>query len=130
VGLSKHEALIIRSIRVFDSTGTTRMVISEAFHLKERVRFQQYFSYIEAVSFIGLGNRSTQKKPPTCRKSLTNFIAYCCIEYTSPSARLELTTLVVICSDCTGRCKSNYHTITTMMPATSLNDTLIITSDL
>ena len=30
--------------------------------------FQQYFSYILAVSFIGGGNRSTQRKP------LTNFI--------------------------------------------------------
>jgi len=35
--------------------------------------FQQYFSYIVAVSFIG-GNRSTRRKPPTCHKSLTNFI--------------------------------------------------------
>jgi len=26
-----------------------------------------------AVSFIGGGNRSTQRKPPTFRKSLTNF---------------------------------------------------------
>jgi len=26
----------------------------------------------------------------------------------------KLTTLVVIGTDCTGRCKSNYHTITTM----------------
>jgi len=36
--------------------------------------FQQYFSYILAVSFIGGGNRSTRRKPTTCRKSLTNFI--------------------------------------------------------
>ena len=36
--------------------------------------FQQYFSYIVAVSFIGGGNRRTRRKPPTCRKSLTNFI--------------------------------------------------------
>ena len=36
--------------------------------------FQQYFSYIVAISFIGGGNRSTWRKPPTCRKSLTNFI--------------------------------------------------------
>jgi hypothetical protein len=36
--------------------------------------FQQYFSYIVAVSFIGGGNRSTLRKPLTCRKSLTNFI--------------------------------------------------------
>ena len=36
--------------------------------------FQQYFSYIVAVSFIGGENRRTQRKSPTCRKSLTNFI--------------------------------------------------------
>jgi hypothetical protein len=36
--------------------------------------FQQYFSFIVAVSFIGGGNRSTRRKPPTCRRSLTNFI--------------------------------------------------------
>jgi hypothetical protein len=32
---------------------------------------QQYFSYIVAISFIGGGNRSTRRKPLTCRKSLT-----------------------------------------------------------
>jgi hypothetical protein len=31
-------------------------------------------SYIVVVSFIGGGNRSTQRKPPACRKSLTNLI--------------------------------------------------------
>jgi hypothetical protein len=36
--------------------------------------FQQYFSYIVAISFIGGGNRSTRRKPPTCTKSLTNII--------------------------------------------------------
>jgi len=35
---------------------------------------QQYYSYIVAVSFIGGGNPSTQRKPQTCRKWLTNFI--------------------------------------------------------
>ena len=37
--------------------------------------FQQYLSYIVAVSFIGVRNRSTKctlRKPPTCCKSLTN----------------------------------------------------------
>jgi hypothetical protein len=38
--------------------------------------FQQYFSYVVAVSFIGGGNRSTRRKPPTCRRSLTNFITF------------------------------------------------------
>ena len=36
--------------------------------------FQQYFSYIVAVSFIGGENQSTRRKPLTCRKSLPNFI--------------------------------------------------------
>ena len=35
---------------------------------------QPYFSYIVAVTFIDGGNRSIRRKPPTCRKSLTNFI--------------------------------------------------------
>jgi len=29
--------------------------------------FQQYFSYIMAVIFIGGGHRSNREKPPTCR---------------------------------------------------------------
>ena len=36
--------------------------------------FQQYFSYIMAVSIIGEGDRSTQRKPHTCSKSLTNLM--------------------------------------------------------
>jgi hypothetical protein len=75
--------------------------------------FQQYFSYIVVVSFIGVGNLSTRRKPMTCRKSLTNFITQRCIEYTSPWMGLKLTTLVVIGTDRTGSYKSNYHTITT-----------------
>ena len=39
----------------------------------------------------------------------------CCIECTSPRMGLEITTLVVIGTDCTVSCKSNFHTITTMM---------------
>ena len=37
-----------------------------------------------AVSFIGGGNRSTRRKSPTCRKSLTKFITQCGIECNSP----------------------------------------------
>jgi len=36
--------------------------------------FNATFSYIVAVSLVGGGNQSTQRKPPTCRKSLTHFI--------------------------------------------------------
>jgi hypothetical protein len=75
--------------------------------------FQQYFSYVVEVSFIDGRNRRTRRKPLTCRKSLTNFITYCCIKYTSPLTEFELTTLVVIGTDCTGSCKSNYHTLMT-----------------
>jgi hypothetical protein len=67
-----------------------------------------------AVSFIGGGNRSTRRKSSTCRKSLT--LTYCCIENISPGTGFELTTLVVIVSDCTDSCNSNYHTITTTTP--------------
>jgi hypothetical protein len=35
--------------------------------------FQQYFSNIVEVSFIGGGNLSTWRKPLNCHKSLTNF---------------------------------------------------------
>jgi hypothetical protein len=31
-----------------------------------KCHFQQYFSYIVAVSFIGGGHRRTRKKPQTC----------------------------------------------------------------
>jgi hypothetical protein len=68
-----------------------------------------------AISFVGGGNRRTRRKSPTWRKSMTNFITQCCIEYILPRAGLKLTTLVVIDMDCTGSCNSNYHTITTAL---------------
>jgi hypothetical protein len=80
--------------------------------------FNAAFSYIMAVSFIGRGNWSTRRKPPTCRKPLTNFIITCCIEYTSPWSGFELTTLVVIDTYCIGSYKSNYYMITTPPPKT------------
>ena len=70
--------------------------------------------YIVAVSFIGGGNQSTWRKPLIYRKSLTNFITWCCIKHTSPWTGFKVTTLVVIGTDCIGSCKSNYHMITTI----------------
>jgi len=85
----------------------------------------QYVSYIVAVSFIGGGNLSTRKKPSTCHRSLANFITLCCFEYTSPWTGFELTTLVLIGSDCTSSCKFNYHTITTTKaPKQNQNDNI------
>ena len=58
-----------------------------------------------AVSFIGGGNR---RKPPTCRKSLTNFITYCCIEYTPPEWDSNSQLLVVIGTEYIDSCKLPY----------------------
>jgi len=53
---------------------------------------------------------TNRKKPPTCRKSLTNFYRVY-LTWTG----FELTTLVAICTDCIGSWKFNYmyHKITT-----------------
>jgi len=58
-----------------------------------RRHFQRYFSYIVAGSYIGGGHQSDQRKPPTCRKSLTNYHIML-FECVSPSARFKLTPLV------------------------------------
>jgi len=54
-------------------------ITCKALHKRVRVMvfnatFKKYFSYIRAVSFIGVENRCTRRKPPACRKSLINFI--------------------------------------------------------
>jgi hypothetical protein len=50
--------------------------------------FQQYFSYIVAVSFIGRVTWRTRKKPPTCRNSDK---LYHIMLYTSPWSGLSST---------------------------------------
>ena len=67
-----------------------------------------------------------KRKSPTCRKSLTNFYHIMFIEYTSPWTGFELTTLVVMGTDCTSSCKSNYHTIMTMTSPFQWNNPYII----
>ena len=63
------------------------------------------FQLYHGVSFIDGGIRSCWIKSPRGRKSLTIFI--------SSWSGFELTTFVVIYTDCMGNCKSNYHAITT-----------------
>ena len=51
------------------------------------------------------------KKPPTCCKSLTNFITMLYRIHLTWEG-FELIILVVMGTDCTGNCKSIYHAIT------------------
>ena len=67
-----------------------------------KCHFQQYFSYIVAVSFIGGGK---PEKTPNLSQ-VTDKLHHIML-YTSPWSRFELTTLVVIGTVCTGSCKSN-----------------------
>ena len=53
---------------------TMQLVITFDLVYSSKRHFLQCFCYIVAVSFIGGGKRSTWRKPPTCRKSLTKFI--------------------------------------------------------
>ena len=59
-----------------------------------------------AVNFMGGGNLSTRRKSPTCHKSLTNFRSH---DVVSPWVGFELTTLLVIDTDCTGSCKYDHN---------------------
>jgi hypothetical protein len=107
-------------------------VLSHCFGVRYDFRKQNYvrFVVISDVWFICLHNvlhdtfnnvsvllveetAEYPEKPPTYRKSMTNFITYCCNEYIWTRTGLVLTTLVVIGTDCTGSCISNYHMITT-----------------
>ena len=74
--------------------------------------FQHFFNYIVAVSFIGEGPGESTDLPQVTDK-LDPIMLY---RVHSAWARFELTTLMVICTDCICSCISNYHTITATTP--------------
>ena len=73
--------------------------------------FQKYFSDIVTVSFIGGGTKvSTENHHHVA--SHWQILSHNVVSSTLGHERYsKLTTLVVIGADCTGSCKSNYHTI-------------------
>ena len=74
------------------------------------------------------GNPSTRRKPPTCRKSLTNFYHIMLYWIHLTWAGFEFTISGVISTEYIGICKSNYHTSTTTTASfvISINNLLII----
>ena len=117
--------LIFREFHFFQEPNEERLPRSTHAHGAYR-HYQQYFSYIVAVSFIGGGNWSIRRKPPTCRKSLTT-LSHNVVSNTPTHERGSNSQLLVaIGTDCTGSHKSNYHTITT---TTTPNFVHILTLD-
>jgi hypothetical protein len=79
-----------------------------------------------AVSFIGGGDRSSREKPSSCRKSLTNFFTKMLYRVHINWTGFELTTSVVIDTDCIGSCKSNFHAITSTTAPLRINDKMVM----
>ena len=74
--------------------------------------FQQYFSYIVMVRFIDGGKPEKTTGLPHVPDKLYHIMLY---RVHLAIHRVRTHNLVVISTDCTGSCKSNYHTITTNM---------------
>ena len=80
--LKKHEIAKIKQSLFFSILPTSKVyifkkILSSYFlgaGYDAEHHFQQYFSYIVVVNFIGGKIRGTWRKPPIFRKSLTNFI--------------------------------------------------------
>ena len=76
--------------------------------------FNATFNNISVISWrsvLLVRKQHTHRKPPTFRKSLTNLLQ----NVLSSTPRHELTTLLMIDTDCTGSRKANYQMITTKM---------------
>ena len=72
--------------------------------------FQQYFSYIMAVRFIGRGNQKRHQFVASHCQTLSHNVVYSTPR--SPWEGFKLKTFVVLDTDYISSCKSNYHMIT------------------
>ena len=72
------------------------------------------FQLYRGAQFYWWVNQSTGVKPPTCHKALTIFITMLYRVHLAISG-IQTHNVVVIGTDCTGSCKSNYHMITATM---------------
>ena len=73
--------------------------------------FNATFNSISVISWLSV--LLVEETCSTWRNHRKSHWQTLCIEYTSQWVGFELTTLVVIGTDCTDSCKSNYHTKTT-----------------
>jgi hypothetical protein len=81
-----------------------------------KINVDQYDKYLREGGYRG-GQFYWWRKSQTFHKSLTNFYHMILYQVHLALVWFELTTLVVIGTDCIGSCKSNYHTIkTTTVP--------------
>ena len=110
---------------VFKSTSFSLLqkhISNDNFHFSQRI----YTGYVLQNHWTESSNVGCQidwwRRPVYPKKTTDKLYHY--IKYTSSWVGFELTTLVVIGTDCTGTCKSNHHMITTMTTPSSRNITI------
>ena len=121
---SWHLIIILKNW-VFKSTSFSLLqkhISNDNFHFSQRI----YTGYVLQNHWTESSNVGCQidwwRRPVYPKKTTDKLYHY--IKYTSSWVGFELTTLVVIGTDCTGTCKSNHHMITTMTTPSSRNITI------